>query len=173
MYWANFLHIYQPPTQKAFWINKIAAESYQKLTRGLLKNPSAKVTLNINAILTEHLIENGWQNIINDIITLAKNGQVEFTETAKFHPFLPLLPETEIKRQIELNHHTNRKVFGRVYKPRGFFPTEMGWNEKIAKIVSDLGYSWTIIAELAFPKGEPKNDVIYHHKKYKNLNIFF
>jgi len=173
MYWANFLHIYQPPTQKAFWINKIAAESYKKITEGLLKNPNAKVTLNINAILTEHLIENGWQSIIDDIIKLAKRGQVEFTETAKFHPFLPLLPASEIKRQVELNHKTNKKVFGDVYNPKGFFPTEMGWNEKIAKVVSDMGYSWVIIAELAFPKGEPKNDVVYYHKKYKKLNVFF
>ena len=66
MYWANFLHIYQPPTQKKYWINKIAAESYQKITEGLLKNPNAKVTLNINAILTEHLLDNGWDSIIND-----------------------------------------------------------------------------------------------------------
>mgnify|MGYP000276992762 CR=1 FL=1 len=31
MRWANFLHIYQPPTQKPYWIHKITAESYRKL----------------------------------------------------------------------------------------------------------------------------------------------
>lgn len=174
MFWSNFLHIYQPPTQKAFWINKIARESYSKLTKGLKENPKAKATLNINAILSELLIKHGWQNIIDTIRLLAKRGQIEFAESAKYHPFLPLLPENEIIRQIELNNHTNKKIFGSCYQPRGFFPTEMGYNEKIGKIVSRLNFKWIILAELAYPeKNKPLNDTLYLHKKHKELVVFF
>lgn len=174
MYWANFLHIYQPPTQKPYWINKIARESYSQIFQGLKKNRRARVTLNINAILTELLIKHGWQSIIDDIRLLAQRGQIEFTASAKYHPFLPLLPKAEISRQIELNHLTNKKIFGKIYNPVGFFPTEMGFNAKVAEIASHFGFEWIILAELAFPgKDKPAGNIIYHHQHYQKLKVFF
>jgi alpha-amylase/alpha-mannosidase (GH57 family) len=149
MIWANFLHIYQPPTQKEFWIKKIANESYRPLVRGLLANPAAKITLNINAVLTELFVKHGGQDIIDGLRTLAERGQLEFTGSAKYHPFLPLMPESEIRRQIDLNTETNKKHFGSVYQPRGFFPPEMAYNRKVADVARSMGFNWLIIDELA------------------------
>lgn len=174
MYWGNFLHIYQPPTQKAFWIHKIAQESYSKVFAGLKQNKRAKVTVNINAVLAEFLIKYGYKDIIRDIYELAERGQLEFTASAKYHPFLPLIPENEIYRQIELNDITNKKIFGKTWKPRGFFPIEMAISKKVAKVVSDLGYEWMIMSEFAFPGTEPAClDQIYCHNDFKKLGIFF
>ena len=174
MYWANLLHIYQPPTQKAHWIERIARESYSKIFSGLKNIPQAKLTLNINAILTELLIKHGWNSIIDDIRELAERGQIEFSASAKYHPFLPLLPEREIIRQIELNNKTNKKIFGKVYAPVGFFPTEMGLNNKVVKIAAKMGYEWIIAAELAYPKAtSPDITTIYHHDTYKDLLVYF
>jgi len=55
MYWANFLHIYQPPTQTEGIVRKITEECYRTLVRVLEEAPHAKITLNINAVLTEQL----------------------------------------------------------------------------------------------------------------------
>jgi microcystin degradation protein MlrC len=63
MYWANFLHIYQPPTQTKEILDRVTNESYRKIVAGLLDNPTAKVTLNINGVLTEMLAENGYQDV--------------------------------------------------------------------------------------------------------------
>ncbi len=90
MIWANFLHIYQPPTQKEYWVKKIANESYRKVLKGFKKNPKAKVTLNINAILTELFDKYNCKDVIADIKKLAERGQIELTASAKYHPFLPL-----------------------------------------------------------------------------------
>ncbi|HCJ52313.1 MAG: hypothetical protein A2898_05365 [Candidatus Kerfeldbacteria bacterium RIFCSPLOWO2_01_FULL_48_11] len=150
MYWANFLHIYQPPTQKAYWIKKIANESYRKLTKGLLAHPRAKLTLNVNAVLTELLEQHGCEDVIRDLRTLAERKQIEFTGSAKYHPFLPLMPEKEIQRQIELNTETNKKYFGDAFAPRGFFPPEMAYADKVAKVARRMGFEWLILDELAY-----------------------
>lgn len=175
MYWINFLHIYQPPNQKPYWIKRVADESYRRLMIGLKKNKKAKVTLNINACLAELLIKNGYRDIINDLRLLAKRGQIEFTGSAKYHPFLPLLPEKEIIRQIKLNTTANQKFFGPVYQPKGFFPPEMGYHKKIAKIAKNLGYQWLIIDELGYNGfvNQYKKDVLYQIKDLGDFNIFF
>lgn len=175
MYWSNFLHIYQPPTQKSMWVKKIADESYRKIVKGLKETPGAKVTLNINAALVELFERDGCMDVVKGLKELAEKGQVEFTDSAKYHAFLPLLPEKEIKRQIELNHETNQKYFGKAYQPKGFFPTEMGYSRKIGDIAADLGYQWIILDELAFngEMGKISRDTVYHLKGKEKLNVFF
>lgn len=175
MLWANFLHFYQPPTQKEFWVKKIANESYRVIIRGLLANPKAKLTLNINAGLTELFDRYGCQDIIDGLRTLAERGQIEFTASAKYHPFLPLIPAGEIERQIMLNTETNKKYFGAVYNPQGFFPPEMGYNRKVADVVRRLGFRWLIIDELAH-SGKPNTihwDTVCTLKGDDEFFIFF
>lgn len=175
MYWINFLHIYQPPTQKTTWVKKIADESYRKIIKGLKNNPRAKITLNINAALVELFERDGCMDIVKDFRMLAERGQVEFTDSAKYHAFLPLLPEKEIKRQIKLNNETNKKYFGKIYQPKGFFPTEMGYSRKVGEIAAKLGYQWIILDELAYQGklGLIKNDTIYTLKGEKELRVYF
>lgn len=151
MYWANFLHIYQPPTQSPEILSRVTHESYRKILKGLLENPQAKLTLNISGCLTEMLAKNGCQDVIDDITTLLQRKQIELTASAKYHPFLPKLPDDQIIRQIKLNTETNRKYFGDLYQPKGFFPPEMGYDNRVGKIIKELGYQWVILDELASP----------------------
>lgn len=150
MYWANFLHIYQPPTQKEEIVRKVADESYRKLVKILHDNRQGKITLNINACLTEQFDRYNMHDIIDGLKFLAERGQIEFTGSAKYHPILPLIPEDEIVRQIELNSQTNRHFFGKIYNPKGFFPPEMCYSDKVKRIIKDMGYHWIIIDEIGF-----------------------
>lgn len=175
MYWANFLHFYQPPTQKAFWVKKIANESYRVLIKGLMANPKAKMTLNINAVLVELFEKHGCQDVIDGIRELTERGQIELTASAKFHPFLPLMPADEIRRQIELNTETNKKFFGAAYRPKGFFPPEMGYSRAVADVVRSMGYKWIIIDELAY-NGRLHSlrwDTLYDLKNAEDFTVFF
>ncbi|HEB01386.1 MAG TPA: hypothetical protein ENI16_00110, partial [Candidatus Portnoybacteria bacterium] len=175
MYWANFLHIYQPPNQTPEMLERIVNESYRKIIQGLKDNPKAKISLNINAGLTELLVKNGYQDVINGFRELAERGQIEFTESAKYHAFLPLIPKSEIARQIKLNYQTNRRYLGKVYQPEGFFPPEMAYHQKIVEVVARLGYKWMIVDELAYQGklGRVSYDQIYTIKGLKDFKIFF
>lgn len=122
MYWANFLHIYQPPTQTEAIVRKVTEECYRTLVRVLNEAPHAKITLNINAVLTEQLERYGFKDVIEGLKRLAERGQIEFTGSAMYHPILPLIPGEEVERQIKLNTEVNRRYFGDAYQPLGFFP---------------------------------------------------
>lgn len=172
MYWAHFLHIYQPWDQHPGILDKIANESYRPLVRGLYKTPNAKITLNINAVLSELLFENGFRDVIDSIKDLVLMGKVELTGSAKYHALLPLLPESEIIRQIELNHETNKRYFGEAFNPKGFFPPEMAFSPKIASVVKDLGYEWILIDEIAGADRIADKSVIYQIQDL-DLKVFF
>ncbi len=175
MYWANFLHIYQPPTQTEAIVRKVASESYRTLVKVLESNPRAKITLNINASLTEQLHRYGLSDVIDGLKRLAERGQIEFTGSAMYHPILPLIPQDEVVRQIQLNSEVNRHYFGNVYQPIGFFPPEMCYSQAVAKTVAGLGFRWMIIDEIAFNGkiGQLRNDVLYANKEIQNLVVFF
>ncbi len=175
MYWANFLHIYQPPTQKPYWIKRITEESYRKIIQELLRAPDAKLTLNVNACLLELLEKHGARDVIDGIRQLLERGQIELTGSAKFHPLLPTLPAGEMVRQIELSDATLTHYFGDLYTRKGFFPPEMGFSVDVAKVVRDLGFRWIIVDELSFRREHGAVDYgkIYTVEGLADLAIYF
>ena len=150
MKWINFLHIYQPIDQTKEILAAVSNQSYRRLFSGMRKIPKFKLTLNINAALSEILLENGFEDIIEDIKALTIEGKLEFTESAKYHAFLPLLDEKEIERQIAANRESNKKIFGDVYRPRCFFPPEMAYAEKVARAAHKLGYPMIMLDEISY-----------------------
>jgi alpha-amylase/alpha-mannosidase (GH57 family) len=174
MKWANFLHIYQPPTQKEYWVKRVADESYRKIFRGLLDAPSAKITMNANGVLLELLDKYGCRDVIDSMRELLARGQLELTGSAKYHAMLPFLPEDEVVRQIKLNEETQRFYFGDLFKPQGFFPPEMAFDPKLAPIIASCGYRWVIVDELSFPHGQKLcHDTLYTDASEPRLNLFF
>jgi alpha-amylase/alpha-mannosidase (GH57 family) len=175
MYWSNFLHIYQPPTQTEEIVRKVTKESYRTLVHVLREAPGGKITLNINAVLTEQLARYGLDDVIQGLRELAKRGQIEFTGSAMYHPILPLIPRDEVVRQIELNTENNRRYFGEVYKPVGFFPPEMCYSYEVAQTVAELGFRWIIVDELSFNGeiGSAKYDRLYRIEGLRDFLVFF
>ena len=174
MYWANFLHIYQPPTQKEIWIKRITDESYRKLLGGLLKVKRARLTLNINGVLCDFLAKYGGEDVLDMINALLKAGIIELTGSAKYHAFLPLLPEAEIERQILLNEESLKKYFGVHWKKQGFFSPEMAYSKSVATVAARLGYHWLIMDEMGFPAGHQfAPDKIFDIKGLDNFSVFF
>ena len=149
IYWAPFLHFYQPSTQYHAVLKKVCNESYRPLLKMLIGHPDAKVTVNMCGVLTEMLNDHGAADVIDDIKQLAKNKQLEFVDSAKYHPILPLLPEKEIKRQIKLNRQTNEYFFKQTYKPKGVFPPEMCYSDEVGRVVRELNYDWLLISGVA------------------------
>ena len=184
MFWANFLHIYQPPTQKELWVRRITDESYRKIFSGLLKIKRARLSLNINGVLCELLDQYGGRDILENINKLLKSGNLELTGSAKYHAFLPMLPESEIERQILLNEESLNKYFGKNWKRgdrpadeagrQGFFSPEMAYSNKVAKVAARLGYRWMIMDELGFPADKKLfGDRVHKIEGEDNFLIFF
>ena len=174
MYWANFLHIYQPPTQKEIWVRRITKESYRKIFSGLLEIPKCRLTLNINSVLCELLEKWDGKDVIKDIRELLKRGNLELTGSAKYHAFLPLMPEEEIRRQIRLDEEGLNKYFDGYWQRNGFFSPEMAYSDKVAKVAKEMGYKWIIIDEMGFPQGKKyMSNKIYQIKNIDDFGVFF
>ena len=173
IYWAQLLHFYQPPIQSPNILDKICRESYKPLIKVLLQYPEARVTVNINGVLTEMLHDCGHNDVINGLRELARRGQIEFTGSGKYHPILPLVPQKEVMRQIQLNSITNRHFFGKVYEPKGFFPPEMCYSREIISPILDSGHEWTILSGIACSNRWPVDIIHYVKLGERRLVVLF
>ena len=149
MHWANLLHFYQPYGQKREIVDAIVAQCYRPVAQGLLDNSRARVTINFTGVLLDLLDEYGHADVIAMYAEAVRLGRVELVGSAKYHAILPLLPEAEVRRQIEINNETNRKFFGKSYEPRGIFLPEMAWSPNLAGVLDDMGFDWVMLDELA------------------------
>jgi len=173
IYWAQLLHFYQPPTQFPPVLKKICEESYRPLLDVFREYPNARATVNINGVLTEMLRDCGHTDIIDGLRELAEKGQIELTGTGKYHPILPLIPQEEARRQIELNQKTNAFFFGNGFKPTGFFPPEMAYGRGIILPVAERGHRWIIMSGVACPAGWPVDNIYQVEHDGKRLAVFF
>lgn len=167
MRWINFLHVYQPPTLERETLVRITKESYFNIIDVLKKNPNYKITLNITACLTEYLNQVGFTKLIDELKTLIKKKQIELTGSAAFHPLMPLIPLKEAKRQIQVNYEINKRYFGKLYQPRGFYLPEMAYAPQIAKAIKQAGYEWIVLDEISFD-GKINGLHIDYQQKYKD-----
>ena len=118
----------------------------------LEKHDQIKTTLNISGVLLDLLEQWNHEETIQLIRKLVFKGNIEIVGTAKFHPLLPIIPEKEVIRQIQLNRETNIKHFGR--DGRGFFSPELAIDEKVLKIIKNHGYEWAIVSGIGSQPGK-------------------
>ena len=173
IYWAPLLHFYQPPTQIHWVLDRICDESYRPLIKLFRDIPTAKATVNINAVLTEFLRDHGKKDIIQGLAELAERGQIEFTGSGKYHPILPLIPPEERNRQVAQNWQTNRSLLGQAYNPSGFFPPEMAYSREIVPSILETGHRWLIMSGVACPVAWPVDVVHYIPEGEGGLKVFF
>ncbi len=174
MYWANFLHIYQPHGQQPDVLERVVGQSYRPLIQNLLKHDDARVTLNINGSLLELFDQYGYHDLIDGLAEAGRQGKVEFTGSAMYHALMPLLPRAEMLRQIKVNDQTNRRYLGDAWKPQGFFLPEMAWRSEVGPVLQEAGFKWVIMDEIAY---HGKVDAVDYTKLYQikdtNVTAFF
>ncbi|HSX39027.1 MAG TPA: polysaccharide deacetylase family protein [Candidatus Saccharimonadales bacterium] len=165
-----FLHLYQPADQMEDILEMVTKQSYRPVLQGLQKH-KAKVTVNVIGSLLELFDKYKYYDVLDSLRDLHKSGVVEFTGSAKYHAFLPLIPQEEIYRQIKMNTEALKFFIGADLEPKGFFPPEMGYNNTVAKVVEELGYNWIIIDEIAgsYLNGDLDPTANY---KIKGTNLF-
>ncbi|MFX1455549.1 MAG: hypothetical protein ACFFDB_09275 [Promethearchaeota archaeon] len=164
------LHMYQPPTQDNGILKKIDKECYKPLFNVLDYHDNAKICLNINGVLIDLLHEFDLSDTLDFLKNLVSEGKIEIVGTAKYHPILPLIPELETHRQIQLNEETNINEFGKLWKRNGFFPPEMAISGGVAKYIRELGYKWVIMSGIACPMEWPFDQI---YCSPNGLQLFF
>jgi len=161
LYIGLLLHIYQPPTQKPTILKQIISESYQPLFDLLNRESYAKLTLNINGSLLELLDFYQEKKLLDSINSLVKNKQIDLLGSSCYHAILPLIPEDEIARQIQLNEQQITSNFGEnALSSRGFWLPEMAYDFRVIDSLEKKNYSWTVISSVATPTEELPDNYI-------------
>ena len=169
IYWAPFLHMYQPSFQDSNVLKQIDKECYKPLFRMLDEHENVKISLNINAVLIEMLEEFDLSDTIDLLKNLVFNNKIEIVGIAKFHPIIPLIPQNEAERQIKINEQTIKKEF-QDWERLGFFPPEMSISSKVAKFIREIGYKWVIMSGIACPIDWPYDQI---YTSPNGLMLFF
>jgi len=146
--WINFLHFYQPATSDNETIIEATEKSYKRIISALLRNRQIKFTLNITGCLLERWPALGYDQLIADIIKLLSQGQIELTDSAAFHPILPLLPSSEIERSTRTNRKLLEKYFGKGIDLNGFFSPEAAYSLDLSRLIKKTGYQWLVLDEI-------------------------
>jgi hypothetical protein len=174
MKWGNFLHIYQPADQQLDILEAIVAQSYRPIISHISQSPHIRLTMNVTGALLELFDKRGYGDLIDMLRKAGEEGRVEFTGSAKYHAFLPMLSEKDIHRQIEINNETLSYYLGRGYTKKGFFPPEMGYDPKLVPIIESFGFKWIILDEIACTGNPGEVDYTKMYKiKNSKLNVFF
>ncbi|MHA1213427.1 MAG: hypothetical protein ACTSSH_13330 [Candidatus Heimdallarchaeota archaeon] len=161
LYIGFVFHIYQPPTQTPAILKSIVKESYRPLFNALMNLLEAKMTFNINGSLLELLALYQEDQLIDSIKLLIQRNQIELLGSSCYHAILPLIPQEEIVRQIELNEQLHTKVLGeRALTSGGFWLPEMAYDYRVIEPLQTKNYSWTIISSVATPTKDLPDDYI-------------
>jgi hypothetical protein len=174
MKWGNFLHIYQPADQQREILEAIVAQSYRPIISHIVASQHIRLTLNVTGALLELFDKYGYKDMLDLLRKAGEEGKIEFTGSAKYHGFLPLLDDKDIYRQIKINTETLNFYLGKKSISKGFFPPEMGYSPKFVPIVESLGFEWMLLDEIACTGNPGEVDYTKFYKiKNSNLNVFF
>lgn len=174
MKWINFLHLYQPASTDTYNIKEATEKSYKRILRGLEENKNIHFTFNVAGCLIKRWEEMGEHGLMKRIVNLVKEGRLELSGTAMYHPILPLIDEREVVRQIEENEEILKKYLGDNYHARGFFLPEMAYSPAVAKVIKKMGYEWIIVDEIIYNgKLEQINKAKIYIDKNSDLKLVF
>ncbi len=146
------LHLYQPPNQDWYILNKIIEESYLPLIGEILSKETF-FTVDITRSTVELLEKsNTGREFLKKFNEALEMKKISLVNTGAYHPIFPLIPEEEIIRQVKLNEEKLLQMFHK--KPKGVFPPEMALDAKTIKVLGEMGYRWSITDDVPF-------DVVY------------
>jgi predicted glycosyl hydrolase (DUF1957 family) len=165
------LHAYQPPypIQERFVVDRIVENCYRPIAMNLEKKHDVKLVINMNASLTEMLLE-AAPDVLDSFSRSAKRGNIEFLQSGAYHPIFPLISPELANFQLEFNKKINSEVFGSAYQPKGVWPPELAVDLRTLQLFAEKGYSYTIIPENSIQqKSSSKIPYLLHENKKLSL----
>jgi len=124
--------------------------------RALEARPRLRMEVALCGAVTLSLLRWGEERCLQMLAERAAAGQVSFLTTASFGAFLPLVPEAEASRQLDLCERVNLDALGEVvYRAEGLFPPQLGYSRSVAELALRRGLPRVLADSLAWHGGAP------------------
>jgi alpha-amylase len=128
-----------------------------------------KVSFSVSGVFLEQC-EMFDKDLLETFKQLAETGCVEFLNQTYYHSISSLYPEKdEFIEQVKMHRQTVKSILG--YTPNVFENTELLYNNKIAKIVENLGYTGIFMEGVEKILGEKSPNYLYTPKGCKNIKV--
>lgn len=122
--------------------------------RLLEADPALRLEVALAGGVVQKLLRWGEERALQLLAERASAGQVAFLSTAAWGAFLPLVPEREAQRQLDLSDAIGREALGDwVYRPEGLFPPQLGYSRSVADLAAKRGLSRVLADALALSGG--------------------
>lgn len=143
MYVAFLLDFFQPSAQSSGIIDEITRDCYQPLVELFNSDLNPKFTVSLANSLAGLLLEYGKDEVIAKLKTAIDSHKVELVHTGAYHPIFPLIPEQEVKRQIQLDIEFKAEHFGLTTRS-GIFSPELCYDDRLIPLYKEMGFRWTL-----------------------------
>ncbi len=144
MYISFLLNFFQPITQNPQIIDKVTRECYLPVVNIFNCNLNPQFTISIANSLIDLLQDCGKDRVINGLCKAVKDGKIEIVHTGASHPIFPLIPKSEVSRQIDLDIKYKKMKLG-VNGKTGIFSHELCYDDSLIGLFKEKGFKWTII----------------------------
>ena len=126
-----------------------ATTAVEPLLRVVEQSVVGHVMVSVSARALEAFARHGIDTLVARLRKLASARLVELVGTAADDALLPLLPDREIRRQIELSDQAGKEAFGDVYSPWLLWPPSLACSPRLAHIAAEYGYTGMLVDEHA------------------------
>ncbi len=135
-------HVHQPFFVPDDEVLEQVQRSYEPLLAVHEASPSRPLALNVCGGLLRRLarLAPGW---VARLRAAVEAGHVEPLGSGMFHPMLPMLPVPRARAQILADADTKEELLG--VRPRGFWPTDLGWSHHLVPLVAEAGVAWVAV----------------------------
>ena len=138
---------YEDAQQNRDVMRKVAEKCYLPMNSLLLElierhQGRFRVSFSLTGIVLDQFMEYAPE-VLDSFRALARTGCVEFLDETDDHSLACLFSEDEFRSQISRHREKMQELFGQ--SPRAFRNTELVYNNDVARIAADMGYS-TILA---------------------------
>jgi len=130
-------------------LQQVADRCYRPLVGILTGAPASRITLAIDGALLDRLADGGAGDVIEAIGKLAESGQVELCGSANGNEMLKGLAPGEIAQRVDAHAEILRRHFGDLFRPAGFFPPELAYDDGVGAFAAERGYRWVLVDEVA------------------------
>lgn len=144
MHLAFVLDFFQPSHQTYRLIEQITQECYRPLVDIFNTHANAAFTISLAHSLASLLEEGDGKDVLQALRRAVERGSLELVHTAAYRPILPLLPDQEVRRQIELDVQLKSDRFGLPGRGGVLLP-ELAYHDRLVPLLRDLGFRWTLV----------------------------
>lgn len=118
---------------------ELATRSYQPTLDLLDAHPAVAAVVEMNGATLEHLVR-FHPGVLDKLKALVARGQVELAGSTWRSPFLLDVRESHFALHMRMYLRAHEDVFGS--RPRGFYAHECCADERLPRLMHQLGYEW-------------------------------